>query len=634
MKLSYRTYKSKKKGAAMLTTFIVMSLVAVAGVTYVNNATQSIRISARQTQDVQTTHLCEAGVQAVLRSLWRPFKINQTFVAMEDACAGADDDNPRSVSDGPVPGVGRYSAGVIEFYSPGMDPYQRIVVVRSVGWLDRNNNAVLDENEPRKVVDVTAVYQLARSQVFDYTYFVNNYGWMDGFNVNDLIVNGDMRANGNFNFLNGSPTVNGSVFASINEKLTPPAAGLVNAPPVKWAQSTYNTAQGNTVANSNDNERRWRQAYDPLIHGARGSALYEQWRDVIFDSAASITNNRISGAVIGDSTGSKSWTRTSSGSAGSTSLLDPNPTDEVIMPDLSDLTYYENLSRNYRNPKQFYVDGTVNPNYNQPAYVDVWDQTLNAGAGGYKRISSNGIVSGSALLVGTATNPIRIHGPVTFTQDCMVKGFVEGQGTVYTGRNVHIVGSLRYKTPPNFRREGGRTTIGQIDAFNEKADMLGLAARGSVIMGKTTEFTNSYPLQYMTPPFTKGRYDENGNWIPPFDAKAVDASGRMRYQPAMGDTLMNSVAEGINQIDAILYTNFVGGGNIGVGGGGVIFNGTIISKDEAMVVYSLPMRMNYDTRIRERTISSNPLIDLQLPRSPVMLRSAWQDRGFFVSGGN
>ena len=96
----------------------------------------------------------------------------------------------------------------------------------------------------------------------------------------------------------------------------------------------------------------------------------------------------------------------------------------------------------------------------------------------------------------------------------------------------------------------------------------------------------------------------------------------------MGNSYINSISSGINQMDAILYTNFVGGGNIGTGGGGVTFNGSIISKDEAMVVFSLPMRMNYDHRIRERTLTQTPLIDLQLPRSPVMLRSTWQDRGF------
>jgi hypothetical protein len=90
---------------------------------------------------------------------------------------------------------------------------------------------------------------------------------------------------------------------------------------------------------------------------------------------------------------------------------------------------------------------------------------------------------------------------------------------------------------------------------------------------------------------------------------------------------MNSIAEGVNQIDAIIYTNFVGGGNIGTAGGGVVMNGTIISRDEAMVTWSLPVIMNYDNRIRERSVTRTPLIDLNLPRSPVMMRSTWQDRG-------
>jgi hypothetical protein len=96
----------------------------------------------------------------------------------------------------------------------------------------------------------------------------------------------------------------------------------------------------------------------------------------------------------------------------------------------------------------------------------------------------------------------------------------------------------------------------------------------------------------------------------------------------LGDAYIHSVASPVNQIDAILYTNFVGGGDIGTGGVGLNFNGTIISKDEAMVVWSLPMYMNYDGRIKERALTNTSLIDLQLPRSPAVLQSTWQDRGF------
>ncbi|HVT13509.1 MAG TPA: hypothetical protein VHE55_14690 [Fimbriimonadaceae bacterium] len=600
----------------MITTFILTALISVGAVTYVSRATQTIRESRRQALEVQATHLCEAGTQALLRSLWRPFKINQNFTDLENRCSGASQQNPLAGINLGIDGVGNYSSAVISEYTPTGDSYTRIVVVRSVGWIDLNGNGQLDSNEPQKTVDVTASFQLARSQVFDYTYFVNNYGWMDGFNANDLIVNGDMRANGNFNFTNGSPTVNGSVYACVNDKLSPPAIGLINNLPVKWSNSTYISTNGNNA--------RVRQGYNSSVHGAKGSSTYENWRDFVFESTGSILNNRIDGAVGADSTGSSGWTRTGQSSNPTTTMLDTSPTDEVIMPDLSDLTYYQSLSSSYLDTKQYYGDGTANPYYNQGAWIQVWNTSLNHGSGGYQTITTNGNVTGSAALIGTSTHPVLVHGPVTFTQDCVIKGYVQGQGTIYTGRNVHIVGSIIYKNPPDFRGTNQTT----IDNANEKKDILALAARGSVMMGDPSTFSNPYPLAYMMPPFTHGRYDENGNWIPPFDATQVDSTGFMKYQSVMGNSYLHSISEGVNQIDAVLYTNFVGGGNIGTGGSGVQFNGSIISKDEAMVVWSLPMTMNYDSRIRERSMTKTPLIDLQLPRSPVMLRSTWQDRGF------
>lgn len=604
----------------MITTFMIASLLAVGGVAYVNRATQSTRESKRQTFEVQTTHLCEAGTQAVLRSLWRPFKISQRFDDLDDRTENSSVNSPTINLAGNIDGVGRYAAGVISSYTPNGDSYTRYVKVRCVGWIDYNNNSAVDTNEPQKIVDVIAVYQLARSQVFDYTYFVNNYGWMDGFDQNSLIVNGDMRANGNFSFTNGSPTVNGSVYASLNDKLSPAAAGTINNYPIKWSNATY--------AAANATNSRVRQAYNSATHGTKGSAGYENWRDFVFESTGSIVNNRLDGAIAGDSSGSESWDRQGAGSE-TKNILDTTPTEEVIMPDLSDITYYQNLSNTYRDPKATYGDGTANPNYNKESFIKVWDPTKKGGAGDYVDIvGKDGVVTGSATMIGSSDHPILVHGPVTFTQDAVIKGYVSGQGTIYTGRNVHVVGSIRYTNPPDFRG----SSQSAIDNANEKKDLLALAARGSVILGDTSTFTDGYPLKYMTPPFTKGRYDENGNWIPPFDAKVVDSSGKMKYQSTLGDTYIHSIAESVNQIDAILYTNFVGGGDIGTAGGGVQFNGSIISKDEAMVVFSLPMYMNYDSRIRERGISKTPLIDLQLPRSPVMLRSSWQDRGFSLKG--
>ncbi len=171
------------------------------------------------------------------------------------------------------------------------------------------------------------------------------------------------------------------------------------------------------------------------------------------------------------------------------------------------------------------------------------------------------------------------------------------------------------------------------------------------MMGNTRRFSDPYPLRYMTPPFTRGRYDENGNWIPPFNALERDSTGRMRYQSAFGasdqsdierlstqiDINRNGVIDtderGISRIDAIMFTNFVGGGNLATDGLGLTVNGTIIAKDEAMVLYSLPLRFNYDWRIRERSLDDVPLINIELPRVAMVKRQVWQRVRSTSSGG-
>lgn len=638
--------RKSQRGAALLLSFAVLGILAIAATSYLDSSSQTIRHSKRLTAEAQASNLSDSGVQVVLRGLWRPFKQSQSFIELDEDLQGASYTSPMGALNGTIPGIGAYSAGVVNYQQVPGNSYARLVTVRSVGWVDRNENGQLDQNEANKVVDVTARFELSRSEVFDYTYFINNYGWMDGFRESDLIVNGDMRANGNFDFRNGSPTINGSVFAAVNDKLNPRAIGLLNSVPVKMSQEGYfsysapsipqlsgETSEAYTARLNYYRDMvmaRRRQSYSSATHGADGTPSYEDARDFVYRSNAAIVEGRAAGAVVGDAQGIRSWSRTRAANTPSVTMLDTQSTREIIMPDLSDLSRYMELSRNYRNPKSTFGDGTPNPRAGREAYVEVWNASENR----YVRLSDDGVVSGSAVLVGTAEKPIRVNGPVTITQDVAIKGVIEGQGTLYAGRNVHIVGSIRYKDGPDFRNG----SLAGNDAQNEKKDFLGLAARGSVLMGNPNTYGNPYPLAYMTPVAppgkmigTYGRYDENGVWIPAFDAMQVDGSGKRRYQSVIPDNVINSISEGVNQIDAILYSNFVGGGSVGTAGAGMVLNGTIIARDEAIVTWSLPVLLNYDNRIREREITNTPLIDLELPRSPVLLRSTWQDRGFYFA---
>ena len=44
-----------------------------------------------------------------------------------------------------------------------------------------------------------------------------------------------------------------------------------------------------------------------------------------------------------------------------------------------------------------------------------------------------------------------------------------------------------------------------------------------------------------------------------FDATQTDSYGVKKYQSVLGDSYIHSVSEGISQINAVLYTNFIGG---------------------------------------------------------------------------
>ncbi|MBS1700655.1 MAG: hypothetical protein JST12_03270 [Armatimonadetes bacterium] len=606
-----------RRGSAYIITMALASLIAIAALSYVDASTKELRDARRRGQDNAMSHLCDAGAQDCLKGFWKTFKTTQSFSNLDAVCGSASAVVPKGAVSDAIDGVGRYTAAIIHCAQPGTDTYTRDVTVRTLGWLDTNSNGVLDSDEPVKVVDVKVEFKLMRSSVFDYVKFTNNYGYATGFSPQTLIINGDIKSNGDHTMLSGTFTNNGSLVACPNAKLDSGVTGLISGIPVKWSSTTYETNQANKKATA-DNEARWRQAYDPLKHGTRNSPQYQLWKDIIFDSDASVVSGEVDGAVLKDKNGSKAWSLEKIGDPLSTTLLDAESAQETVMPDLSDISSYQTLSSTYKDDKASYLDGTANPNYNQGAYIDVWNSTTNA----YQRITTNGNVVGSAIMVGTSAHPIKIHGPVTISQDAVIKGYVSGQGTIYTGRNVHVVGSLRYTTPPDFRG----TSPTDIDDQNEQADVLGLAARGSVIFGDPSQF-NANTLKYMTPPFTKPRLDDNGNTIPAYDATSVDYTGTMRYKSVLGDAALKKVAEDVNQVDAIVYTNNLSGGELGKGGNGVILNGSVICKDSAHSHFSGPSYRNYDPRIKERSSTQKPLIDIVLPRSPALVFGTWQSKG-------
>lgn len=87
--------------------------------------------------------------------------------------------------------------------------------------------------ESHRTIQELVRYELDSSGVFDYAYFVNNFGWFWGSPIHAF---GDVRANGNFSCRYG-PKVHGDVIAAINPALS--AAGSVDGSWSSWSLPTY-----------------------------------------------------------------------------------------------------------------------------------------------------------------------------------------------------------------------------------------------------------------------------------------------------------------------------------------------------------------------------------------------------------
>ncbi|MDO8970913.1 MAG: hypothetical protein Q7U74_09510, partial [Saprospiraceae bacterium] len=196
------------------------------------------------------------------------------------------------------------------------------------------------------------------------------------------------------------------------------------------------------------------------------------------------------------------------------------------------------------------------------------------------------------------------------------KGKITGQGTIYSGRNTHILGNLEYVHPPSWPKPD-TDSIGT-DAVNATQDFLGLAAKGNVVIGDYTRNDWQTSVRdYLKPPFTQAyKVDPtdngigyvsyysggdpyfNGNYTVNDGGTKSDGSNRKYYESSYSNAYVGSVAENSSQIrtiDAVLYTNHTFAGKVGA----FTLNGSIVARDEA-IIYSGNITINYDVRVRDK----------------------------------
>ena len=445
-----------------------------------------------------------------------------------------------------------------------------------------------------------------QSRVFDNAYFVNNYGWMSG----NFTINGEFRANGNVS-LQGGAVVNGFIYAAPNPEIG--AAGRVTTLKSTsiFNQSGYrqNASTRSRYDTGNLNELG---SYNPA--SASGTISYPQF--------------------AADGVTVRSGTKTVDGKPIINEYSNP-----VEMPFVSELQPYIEFAREN--------NGTLT--YPESSYTD---------AGGQRRGTPAGVVNahysgpgpsrqdglgdrGSLLLVGTASNPIRINGPVVIDGDVIIKGYVTGQGTIYAGRNVHIIGDIKYKNEPVWTHTKTGKSAEDEQVANEKKDMLGIVAKGNIVIGDATtsticetisgvseayacdasdadigyaaRFDGDYSkveavgskLKVTSTQYVSGyHYEDVYDWrgrktgtmqVRDYAWRTENLTNRRYWQTACDDRAISQNLGTVSQIDAVMYNNQAVFGKMGAN---FRINGALICRDEGLQANG--GTFNWDMRLRRK----------------------------------
>ncbi len=605
---------NQPRGSALFFGLVIVAMMAALTLSYTSGiATNATREENDMAGD-RALQLAQGYAEQKVQQAWSSYWLVRTDLRVAAAYANLQSDAAWSTF-----GEGRVKC--VESapdYVPGAD---HIDIHFTVMALVRSNMG-LTATGPRtasRQMERVVRFGLGQSPVFDYVYFANNFGWMYG---SSLYLYGNMGANGNLNFL-GNPKVDGNLFAARN----------------------------------------------PLI-GADGVVM----GTALHDSVAQYQNIASHNALMSPTSPAAPGVPFAAGYGGTqTALTNQKPID---MPYLGDLAMYTTLAQTtqiaprpelgeplgrtggvIKQLKAPGLDPTVPDNY-----TVIVNQTygFNGQNGAYAQPTKDGqgnIVSvtmknfataldvnapqnnGNLALIGTPQQPLVILGPVVISNDLVIRGTVTGQGTFYTGRNVHVVGDVTYANPPQWAQND--VNVNTTSTTNKSKDGVGFGAKGNIVLGDYTQATLSggtgsdywdYALMYISPGFTNpypvdstdanlgyASYQQNGQpWFNgdytakdggmKFDANQNSTANRRFYESSFSTAYIASIASKPGNVQGIYYCNHYYGGRVN----NYALYGANIMRDEAIVTDN-QANFYYDPRISNGAL--NAYINLFLPRS-------------------
>ncbi len=200
----------RQRGSALFATVVVG--VSLIGLVYAATRTSVAEVaeSKQGLEEVRAEYLAEAGVERAMGFLAQAVRntsMQNPLIGLSNLFAGGATTVPfpaEPLMDGTV----RVGAYTVRLTRVAQDATSITIAIEATGYTPDAPASLPAGQQVRSwsAVNSTVRYALAPSPVFDYAYFINNWGWFYGSTIN---CRGSARSNGQFDAGGYAPTLTG-----------------------------------------------------------------------------------------------------------------------------------------------------------------------------------------------------------------------------------------------------------------------------------------------------------------------------------------------------------------------------------------------------------------------------------------
>jgi len=200
---------ASRRGSVLLGVFVI--LLGIVGLLYATSLTSGldVREARRSFDDLRAKQLAEAGAERGLHFLQE--RVDASTLDPLAALTGLFEESTVAtpfVAEPLLDGDVRVGAFSLSITALEQSATEITLALDATGYLPDAPAALPDNRQVESWYAVRKVvrFSLAPSRVFDYAYFINNWGWFYG---NTIYCQGNARSNGQFDSAGYSPTISG-----------------------------------------------------------------------------------------------------------------------------------------------------------------------------------------------------------------------------------------------------------------------------------------------------------------------------------------------------------------------------------------------------------------------------------------